>query len=349
MGRRFRNLYDQVIAPDNLRRAYLRAATGKRSTADYLAFKEHAEVLLDRLHGQLSEGTWQPLPPRCFTVYEPKARAIQAPRFADRVVHHALCAVIEPIFDATLLPTVFACRRGKGTHAGVRWVQSQLRHYQYRYFLHTDFAAYFASIDRGILRGLMDRKITCPRTRSLLDVIIPPDGVGLPIGALTSQLGANIYSSPLDYHLQHQLRVPFARYMDDIVVLGQSLAELRDCQQEIKRFAEGALGLRLSRWNAAPVSQGINFLGYRIWPHHKLLRRSSVVRAKRTIRQCAAASDIETLRRFVGSWRGHAQWADAHNLNVWLDEQYDLSRLVDAGPKRRPKSPKLETTLELPE
>jgi RNA-directed DNA polymerase len=346
LGRRYRRLYDQVIDPDNLRRAYERAAKGKRSTLDYLVFKEHAEANLETLGSQLAGLTWSPQPARRFVVHEPKARFSEAPRFSDRVVHHALHAVIEPIFDATLLPTVFACRKNKGTHAGVRWVQSELRRHGYRYYLHTDFSAFFASVDRATLHRLYRSKITCPRTRWLLSRIIPPEGQGIPIGSLISQLSANVYVSPLDRYLHHELRVPFARYMDDIVVLGHHLSALRACRDEIDAFASEALGLRLSRWRCGPVCQGINFLGYRIWPTHKLLRRSSVTRAKHAIRRLSVADDVEALRRFLGSWQGHAGWADAYNLSRWLDEQHGVTHALRARrPKRR--SPGLSATLDL--
>lgn len=334
MGRKFKHLYDALASEENLRLAYQRASSGKRGSFGYLAFREDGEVLLEGLRQGLADQTWQPRPFREFTVYEPKPRLISAPPFADRVVHHALCAVIEPIFDATFLPTSFACRAGKGTHAGVKWVQSQLRRNGFTHFLKTDFRSYFASIDRAVLHAQYRKKVTCCRTLWLMEQITPPEGVGLPIGALTSQLGANVYGNVIDHYLHHELRVPFARYMDDIVVLGHDAAHLREVKDGIESVAAERLHLRLSRWQASPVSRGINFLGYRIWPTHKLLRRTSVARAKAKIKACAAHGDDDALRAFLGSWGGHASWADAHNLKTWLADRHDLSRA--AGRPRKP-------------
>ena len=130
MGRKYRHLFERIIDPNNLKRAYGNAARGKTNSHGYLVFREHFEARIATLHRQLADGTWQSQPYRNFTVYEPKQRSISAPTFSDRVVHHAVVQVIEPIFDATFLPYSFACRNGKGTHAGVKWgaVPASLRH-----------------------------------------------------------------------------------------------------------------------------------------------------------------------------------------------------------------------------
>lgn len=167
-------------------------------------------------------GSYRPDAARVFTIYEPKPRIITAASFRDRVAQHALCAVISPIFERTLLPRTYACRAGLGTHAGVVAVQADLRRLGMPlYALKTDFSKYFASIDRVVLCGLIRRKISCAATLRLIEAITPPVGVGVPIGALTSQLWANVYGGVVDRHLQMQLGARhWHRYMDDIVVLG---------------------------------------------------------------------------------------------------------------------------------
>lgn len=159
------------------------------------------------------------------------------------------------------------------------------------------------------------RKISCPRTLELIEKFIPMDGVGLPIGNLTSQLAANIYGHILDRWLVHKVRIlRFARYMDDVVIIGHSKEALRLLQMNMESFARVSMGLRFSHWSVQPASLGVNFCGYRIWPTHKLLRRRSVVAAKRKIAKYTNANDGEKLGKFLAAWRGHAQWANAHNL-----------------------------------
>lgn len=316
MAKKFRNLIDRITSDAVMRLAYRRTRRGKSLTVGALEFKEWSEVNLRDLAETIRASAYQPDPARIFTVYEPKPRLITAASFRDRVAQHALCAVISPIFEATLLPHTFACREGLGTHAGVRAVQAELRRMgEPAYVLKTDFSKYFASIDRAVLHGLIRRKISDQATLDLIEAITSPAGVGLPIGALTSQLWANVYGGVVDRHLQTTLGVRrWYRYMDDIVVLGADQAALREVRMSIEALAAETLHLRFSKWSVQPISRGINFLGYRIWPTHKLLRRSSVTRAKRVISTLRARGDRDGLVRFIASWTGHAGWADSHNL-----------------------------------
>lgn len=316
MAKKYRNLIDEITSDANMRRAFRLTSRGKRLTAGYLQFKEWSEFNLDSLAREIATGEYRPHPTRSFVVYEPKPRAITAASFRDRVAHHALCAVIGPIFDATLLPRTYACRDGLGTHAGVVALQSDMRRIPGRvYALKTDFSKYFASIDRRILNQIIRRKISCEASLALIETITPPDGVGIPIGALTSQLYANIYGGVIDRYLQCDLKEKnWYRYMDDIVVLGDSIERLHFVRGKIERLAEEELGLRFSKWNIQPVARGVNYLGYRIWPTHKLLRKSSVIRAKRAVRSMRERGDMEALDKFLAAWTGHALWADTHNL-----------------------------------
>lgn len=337
MGTKHKNLYPAVCEFDRLHRSYLKAQEGKRFSHGFLVFQEQAPANLLDIQSRLVDESWEPEPYRRFVIYEPKQRLIGAPSFADRIVHHSLISVIEPIMDATFLPWTFACREARGTHAGVRYVQSQMRKHGYTHFLKTDFKSYFPSIDTTILHREYERKISCKATLGLLRKIIPPESKGVPIGALTSQLSANVYGNILDQYLHHQLKVPFARYMDDVIVLGNDSQQLREVKRAIEEFADAQMGLRLSHWSVAPVTRGVNFLGYRIWPKHKLLRKSSVTRAKRKIRRMQSQGDTEALRRFLGSWAGHVNKADTYNLKMWLDRQYDLTSAMQfEKTKKRP-------------
>lgn len=304
---------------DNLRSAYRLTWRGKRNTAAYLRYKEDAELHLWELHQALASGFYAPAAPREFTIHEPKARLISAMSFGDRVAQHALCAIIGPIFDRILMGRCYACRSGLGTHHGVQRVQSELRSLLASqgdvYFLKTDFRHYFASIDRAVLWVEIERKISCRRTLALIERFTPRTGIGLPIGNLTSQLWANVYGHIFDRWLVGQGALHWHRYMDDVVVLGGP--EWRPMVELLRRaeaFARDEMGLTLSRWMVAHYSRGVNFLGFRIWPTHKLLRRDSVVRAKRKLRNFQRFGDSEARNRFLASWLGHAGWADSRNL-----------------------------------
>lgn len=328
MGQKYKNLFNQITNPDNLWEAYRKASLGKRMTIGYLLFKQDEAANLTWLRQRLVDGTYQPSEPRTFMVYEPKPREISALPFVDRVAQHALCGVVGPLFERLFLPQSHACRIGRGTHAAAASVQAMLRRAiadeSQPWVLKTDFSRYFASIRRDVLHAEFERKIACKRTIDLLRQFVPEGGRGLPIGNLTSQLGANIYGHIFDRWLVHQVGIKhFARYMDDVVVVGRSREAMALLQVQAAAFSSSQMGLRFSRWSVQPWQAGVNFCGYRIWPTHKLLRKSSVIRAKRKLARFAASGDAEARRKFLAAWLGHAQWADTNHLINHLGVAHD--------------------------
>lgn len=243
--------------------------------------------------------------------------------FVDRVAEHALCNVIDPIFDKVFLPQSYACRPGKGTHAAAGDVQAELRRRKAKgvttWVLKTDYSRYFASIRRPVLHSEYRRKIACPPTLRLIKALIPEEGCGLDIGRLTSQLSANINGHVVDRWLVHTVGIKhFYRYMDDIVVLGHSREAMNVLRLRLGSFSEAKLGLKFSHWSIQPASRGINFVGYRIWHSHKLLRHDSVLRAKRKIKRYTKHGETDRLTKFLAAWKGHAQHADTYNLLTHL-------------------------------
>ncbi len=326
MARTHKNLIGQIASIENLRIALARTSRNKRMTFGYLEFKEYAEANLLLVQQELLDGGYRIGPYREFTVYEPKARLISALDFKDRLVQHALCNIVGPIFERALLPQTFACRVGLGTHAGVRYVQSALRKTNAPYFLKTDFAKFFPSVDHAVLHQMIDRKIACVKTLLILKEIIPVEGRGIPIGSLTSQLFANVYGNAVDRYIHFDLGIRhWARYMDDIIVLGHSVTSLREVFAGVKSFSNTALRLSISKWQVSSTAKGINFLGFRIWKTHKLLRRDSVVRAKRKVAKFVRQDDQTSLKQFLASWSGHACWADTHHLFNWLENKHGIA------------------------
>lgn len=319
MGQRHRNLIAKITAPENLLSAYHKASRGRRSSSGYLNFKEYESAWLAKLRSNILDRTYRPGAPREFWVYEPKPRPITAAPFQDRVVQHALCSVIGPLFEAGMLPQSYACRKGRGMHSGAIHTQAMMRRLAGQgetvHALKTDFSKYFYSIDRSTLWRRIDAKISCRHTQWLIELFTPRTGVGLPIGSLTSQLWANVYGTIVDRFLAQQEGVSnFVRYMDDIVVLGTDVDRLKKLRHKLGEFCLSVLGLTFSKWSVTPVSAGVNFLGYRIFPEYKLLRKDSVRRARRKIKSHTRAGDMRALRLFLAAWLGHAKWADSRNL-----------------------------------
>lgn len=315
MGNKYKRLFEQIITIENFQDAYYKTRKGKRKSLSYLEFKEYAQHNIENLRQEVADGGYVRSDFRNFYIHDPKLRLISGLPFKDRIVQHAINNVIEPIYEKSFLPYTFACRPGKGTHAGVKFVQSNIRRGKITHFLKTDFSKYFPSVHLPTLYQMHDSKIKCWKTIDLMEKITPRNSVGLAIGSLASQLNANLYGTLVDNYIQHTLRpIAWARYMDDIVVMDNDQGKLKEIKQAIEEFALQKMHLRFSKWSISPLSHGINFLGYRIWSNHKLLRKQSVVRAKRAIKALKSKNDTVGLDKFLAAWIGHASWADTNRL-----------------------------------
>ena len=315
MGKKHKRLFDLIITKENFQSAFLKTRKGKRKSMSYLEFKEYGALNLELLRQEVADRAYTRANFRTFYVYDPKLRLISSLPFRDRIVQHALNNILEPVYEPAFLPYTFACRPGKGTHAGVRYIQSVLRKGKVTHFLKTDFSKYFPSIPCDVLYQIHDAKIHCWRTMELMEIIQPRHDVGIPIGSLKSQLNANLFGTFADNFVHHELRpTAWARYMDDMVLLDNDCGRLREMKNALEEFATDKMRMKFSKWSIGPISRGINFLGYRIWPKHKLLRKQSVTRAKRAIKSLQAKRDTDGLSRFLSAWIGHASWADTHRL-----------------------------------
>lgn len=347
MPKTFNNLYPAIYDFENLFNAYLKARRNKRYRREVLIFTANLEENLIGLQNELVHKTYRTGRYREFYIYDPKTRLVMALPFRDRVVHHALCNVIEPIFDARFIYDSYACRAGKGTHKGADRVTEFLRRAQRQwpqvYCLKGDVKQYFPSINHEALKRLLWQRITCPDTRWLLSEIIDStvdegdtNPTGIPIGNLTSQLCANIYLDALDQFVKHDLGVRYyVRYMDDFVILHYDKGYLHSLLREIEGFLADRLALSLNQKTSVfPVQQGIDFLGYRIWATHRLLRKSSIKRIKRGLRKLqrdyteGKVSEAK-LRAVVASWVGHSKHANTYRIRRKVLESYDPETLFE--------------------
>lgn len=331
MSHKHDHLIAQIADWDNLLLAYQKARSGKRDRAEVQVFAGDLWLHLGNIQHHLLAGTYRMGAYRSFVVYEPKRREILAAPFGDRVVQHALLNVLEPIWDACMIEDTYACRTEKGTHAGVARLQRWLRNLSVSrpladiWIAKTDFSGYFKNIRHADLKRIARRKIACERTLAVLDAIIDstPGGVGIPVGNLTSQWLANLLGNELDQWIKRELRVKrYLRYMDDCVAIfaSRSEAELFVARLEA-RSAEH--GLRFSRWSVHRATQGVNALGYRIWPNYKLLRRRAIVSFWRDMRRLAKLKregliGQEQITARVKSFVAHAEHADTWRLRKAL-------------------------------
>lgn len=317
-----RHLFFQVTAFPNLVQAWKLASRGKRDHLPVARFAAEMDERLVEIKQALSTGTWRPGSHRQFFVYDPKFRSIAAPPFADRVVHHAICAVIEPLFERRFIFDSYACRVDKGAHLGIRRLQKFLRKKRATYALKCDVSKFFASINHMVLRRIIRQTIYDKKLLDILDRIIVGYSPGIPIGNLTSQLFANIYLDQLDHFIKEELRIKYyLRYMDDFVILGENKADLTKTLATIRAFLTDSLKLTLHprKVRLFPTYLGVDFVGYVVFADHILLRPKNVRRFTKKLRkqQKSLASGKITQKELedsVRSWIAHANHADTFGL-----------------------------------
>ncbi len=286
--KRIGQLMEAIAAPDNLRLAYWKAARSKRAKQDCQRFREQLDENLEELRRGLLSGQVPVGDYHYFTIHDPKQRLICAASFAERVLHHALMNVCEPVLERAAVYDSYACRKGKGRLLAVERAQGYAR--QHGWFLKLDIRKYFDSIHHATLCGLLRQKFKDSLLLALFDRILgsyaTTPGCGLPIGNLTSQHFANYYLAPLDRFIKEELvRTAYVRYMDDFVIWGRSAFELQEVCVRIQMFVAVELKLELKANKVLNQTRfGMDFLGYRLFPGTVRLARRSKLRFARKFR-----------------------------------------------------------------
>jgi len=312
--RRLGGLFDGVVSYSNLYRAYRKALVGARRNEEQARFYYSLENELVTLRRELVDGTYNPGPYRYFMIFDPKEREIAIAPFRDRVVHHAIVNVLEPIYERRFIYDSYATRKGKGTLAAIMRTQSFLR--ESRYYIKLDISKYFASIDRNTLLEILERKLKDTRLLELIARIVwnPPDeDRGLPIGNMTSQFFANVYMDPFDHFVKETLKQRhYIRYMDDFVVFPDDRESIPGLLAQMKAYLNDELGLKVKE-NGVVINtpmHGLGFLGVRIFPSTIRIHRKNLTRCMRKIRlrereYSKGQIDEERLVRSVGSIVAH--------------------------------------------
>ncbi|QQD22272.1 alpha/beta hydrolase [Oceanospirillaceae bacterium ASx5O] len=308
------NLWQQFTSWEHMIRAYKSVRKGKKKKPSAIEFHANWEELMICIHEHLQHESWKPSGFRSFMVHEPKERMIEAPAYKDRIIHHALHLTVNPIFERKFIKDSYACRIGKGTHAAASAVQNHLRKARRNaggkvYALQMDIRGYFHHIDHAILKQQIRRAISDRRLLKIWDRIIDiggERGVGQPIGALTSQLAANIYLNDLDHFCKDDLGLKhYVRYMDDFVIIHPNKNYLIQLQCQIEKWLCENLKLSLSKWSMYPETEGVDFCGYRTWANHIRPRKRNVYRAKRRLKAQLKRGDLAAYSASLASFRGY--------------------------------------------
>ncbi|NQV00922.1 MAG: RNA-dependent DNA polymerase [Parcubacteria group bacterium] len=348
MTKTSKNLFSEIIIEKNLLVAFHDASIQKRFRNIILNFEKNLAENILGLQKNLLNKTYKHGKYYHFRLFDPKEREISAAPFQDRVIHHAICQIMEPIFDRKFIYDSFACRITKGSHKAIKRLQELLRKNIEEskslsvYALKCDVSKCFPSINHEILLKILNKKIKDENTMRLLKEVIssyesdnkynelfPPDSHfrtklprGIPIGNLTSQLFVNIYLNELDQYIKHQLKIKYyVRYVDDFIILAKNKKMLHQLTEKIRTFLYDKLYLTLhpKKIRISPSHLGIDFLGYLIFKDHIRLRVYNVKAFRKRLRKfqklyLTDKISQQKIQESITSWLAHAGHADTYNL-----------------------------------
>jgi hypothetical protein len=349
--------YEQIY------RCYLNCRKNKRNTINQLEFEVNADINLLRLQEELNSRAYKPDPSIYFILKKPKLREVFAATFRDRVVHHILVEYLNTICEPRFIFDSYACRAGKGTHASIKRLQKFSRsatknNTQRAYYMQLDIRSFFVEINKDILENIVkkqtnneetlwlakiiiwndctiDRRVNSteaslekiPKYKSLLYV---PKNKGIPIGNLSSQFFANLYLNELDQYIKRTLKCRwYIRYMDDLVLLSEDKNQLIEWMILIENFLKEKLDLSLhpTKRIIAPVSNGIDFVGYVVRPNYILVRKRVIGNLKYKI-----FNNTISLESW-NSYMGHFKHAQTNRLRVKLKKLLVKNNINMISPK----------------
>lgn len=333
-------LFEQVCSWENLWTAANRARRNKRSRPNVAEYEFQRENELLRLQNMLVRNRYRCGAYRSFQISEPKQRLISAAPYRDRVLHHAICQVIEPVWERIFIRDSYACRPQKGSMAAMK------RAYEfcgnYAYVLKCDIRRFFPSVDHDVLRQQLAKKLKDRKLLDLLSDIIahpfpgqsqpeyfPGDDLftvadrpcGLPIGNQTSQFFGNVMLNPLDHYAKEVLRVRgYVRYADDFLIFGDNKTELAATRKLVRDFLLSfRLRIHPHKSEIFPVKSGLPFLGYRLFPGRIWLCKKHIHNLRQRLRAFETLyrtnpDSADHIYHSLQSWWGYAMHADAHRI-----------------------------------
>ena len=350
----YRNLYAALCSYENLELAWRKARQRKTLKNYVIEFESDLENNLKQLKYELETFTYSPAPLTTFIIRDPKTRKISASHFRDRVVHHALCNIVEPILAKNFIYDSFANQKNKGNHKAIRRFEyfmgkvncrqttrgGQAKLFESRigmgYALKADIKHYFDTVDQQILLNIIWRKIKDKNVIWLIKTILTNHktyvlGKGMPIGNLTSQFFANVYLNELDRFVKHDLKIKYyIRYVDDFVILHRDKTTLIRLKEDIDNFLRLKLKVELhpEKTRIVRLENGVTFLGFRIFSDHRLLKKSNTQRIWKRLNIIKQKYDARVLTKASASasiegWMVYAAFAKTHKLRVHVLSRFN--------------------------
>ncbi len=340
----YKNLFEKIISLENLFAAWDKFKSDKQNKQDVQLFEWQLEQNIFQLHRELKTKQYKHSPYASFWIQDPKQRHIHKAAVRDRVLHHAIFTILNPLFEESFISHSFSCRIDKGTHKGIKTLKDIARRVSGNtrkpcFALKCDIKKFFDTIDHDVLFAIFAKKIKDFDTMWLLREIIESffskysnlfERKGVPIGNLTSQLFANVYLNEFDQFIKHNLKIKhYLRYTDDFVILAENRRHLEKLIIPINSFLKQKLHLELhpNKVSIRKFGQGIDFLGYVVLPHHLQLRTKTKNRVFRKLEmRIKEYKDgrivYKTVEQSLQSYLGVLSHADTYVLNQQLKNQF---------------------------
>jgi len=327
-----RDLWKELCSYDNLSLAYKKARKHKTLKKYVQDFEKNLETNLLVLRSELLLKAYLPKPLETFIIRDPKTRKISKSDFRDRIIHHALCNIIEPIFEKTFLHDSYANRINKGALKAIERFEQFKRkvtknNHKKCYVLKADIKHYFETVNHNILMQIIKKKVQDKNILWLIKIILENHkteikGKGMPLGNLTSQFFANVYLSELDHYVKETMQVKYyIRYVDDFVILSNSKKQLKDYREKINIFLLTKLCLELhpEKTKIMLLREGVGFLGLRIFENHRLLKKSNVRKFKKKllklfIQYDCHEIDYDKIYDSIEGWIAYSKTANTYNF-----------------------------------
>lgn len=311
--KRIGNLYSRICSIENLELADCIARKGKQNSYGIRLHDKNRKSNIEQLHRSLLDKTFKTSDYSIFNLNcdNGKVREIaRLPYYPDRIVHHAVMHVLEPIWVSVFTEDTYSCIKGRGIHRAVRKMKSLLKSDVpgTAYCLKMDVRKFYPSVDHEVLKHIVRKKIKDADLLWLLDEIID-SSAGVPIGNYLSQYFANLYMAYFDHWVKEEMHCKYYfRYCDDLVILASNKADLHELRLLISQYLANNLNLQVKdNWQVFPVAgRGIDFLGYRFYHTHTLLRKS----IKKAFARSCAQKDYPSVASYYG-WASHC---NSHNL-----------------------------------
>lgn len=369
---KIKNIYDYIVSDENIYNAYINARRKKRYRKKVLVFTQNLEANLVKIQEELKQEIVDYPKYKEFYIYEPKCRLILAQEFSEVIKQWAFYQVLSPIFNKMYINDSYACIEGRGQIKAIKrlhyWLQLvnsnrynlmkqgvDASHLNKWYYLKIDFSKYFYRVDHEVMMKVLKKKIKDERVLRWLKTRIEspetpfglprgmrPEDVeisqrlydkGMPVGALISQMLANVYNDQMDQYAKRTLGIKYyIRYQDDIIILSDDKKQIKEWHKKLEQFANDVMKMDMNQKTCIrPINQGIEFCGFRLWATHINIRKSTALRIKRNLKGVMKKYNegnctLEHATQVVNSYFGLLKHCDSHALKTAIFGDYEKGK-----------------------